>query len=97
VPVPVLTHVEATYVHVTFAGRPVKTLAAYLSPSRPLIGADLTACFGGGFPVLMAGDLNAEHVDRNLWPTTSRGKLLRDYAEENSCLIFGPDTPTTNP
>jgi len=25
------------------------------------------------------------------------GKLLRDYADENSCLIFGPDTPTTNP
>ena len=26
-----------------------------------------------------------------------RGKLFRDYADENSCLIFGPDTPTTNP
>jgi len=26
-----------------------------------------------------------------------RGKLLRDYADEKSCLIFGPDTPTTNP
>ena len=25
------------------------------------------------------------------------GKLLRDYADENSCLIFGPQTPTTNP
>ena len=25
------------------------------------------------------------------------GKLLRDYADENSCLIFGPDSPTTNP
>ena len=25
------------------------------------------------------------------------GKLLRDYADGNSCLIFGPNTPTTNP
>jgi hypothetical protein len=25
------------------------------------------------------------------------GKLLRDYADGNSCLIFGPDTLTTNP
>jgi len=25
------------------------------------------------------------------------GKLLRDYADENSCLIFGLDSPTTNP
>jgi len=30
-------------------------------------------------------------------PNKRRGKLLRDYADENSCLIFGPDTPTTNP
>jgi hypothetical protein len=45
----------------------------------------------------MAGDLNAKHVDWNSRLTTRRGKLLRDYADGNSCLIFGPDTPTTNP
>jgi endonuclease/exonuclease/phosphatase family metal-dependent hydrolase len=78
-------------------GRPVKILAAYLSPSRPLIGDDLTACFGEGLPVLMAGDLNAKHVDWNSRLNTRRGKLLRDYADDNSCLIFGPDIPTTNP
>ena len=63
VPVPGLTHLEATAIQVTLAGKMLKILAAYLSPSRPLIGADLTACFGGGLPVLMAGDLNAKHVD----------------------------------
>jgi hypothetical protein len=47
------------------AGKSVKILAAYLLPSRPLIGADLNACFGGGLPVLMAGDLKAKHVDWN--------------------------------
>jgi endonuclease/exonuclease/phosphatase family metal-dependent hydrolase len=92
-----MTHLEATAVQVTLAGRPVKNLAAYLSPSLPLIGADLTACFGGGLPVLMAGDLNAKHVDWNSRLNTRRRKVLRDYAEGNSCLIFGPDTPTTNP
>ena len=74
----------------------MKILSAYLSPSRPLIGADLTACFGGGLPVLMAGDLNAKHVDWNS-RLTRRGKLLRDYADGNSCLLIGPDTSTTNP
>ena len=71
-------------------------LAAYLSPSFPLIGENLTACFGGGMLVLMAGDLNAKHMDWNSRLNTRRGKL-RDYADENSCLIFGPDSPTTNP
>ena len=45
----------------------------------------------------MAGDLNAKHVDWNSRLSTRRGILLRDYADGNSCLIFGPDTPTTNP
>jgi hypothetical protein len=45
----------------------------------------------------MAGDLHAKHVDWNSRLSTRWGKLLRDYADENSCLIFGLDTPTTNP
>jgi hypothetical protein len=97
VPVPGLTHIEATAIEVTMAGKPVKILAAYLSPSCPLVRADLTACFGGELPVLMAGNLKAKHVEWNSRMTTRRGKLLRDYADGNSYLIFGPDTPTTNP
>jgi hypothetical protein len=30
-------------------------------------------------------------------PGSTRQGKLRDYANENSCLIFGPDTPNTNP
>jgi hypothetical protein len=97
VPFPGLTHLEASAVQVTLAGKPVKFLTFYLSPSRALIGANLTACFGGGLPVLMAGSFNAKHVDWNSRMTTRRGKLLRDYADGNSCLIFGPDIRTTNP
>ena len=96
-PVPGLTHFEATAIEVTLTGRPAIVLAAYLSPSRPLIGADLSACFSGGLPGLMAGDLYAKHVDWNSRPSTRRGKLLCDYADENSCLIFGTDSPKTYP
>jgi len=65
VPVPGLTHLEATAIQVTLAGKLVLILAAYLSPTCPLIGADLTACFGGALPVFMAGELNAKHMDWN--------------------------------
>ena len=78
-------------------GRPVKIIAAYLSPSRPIIGSERSACFRVGLPVLLAGDLNAKHVDWNSRLSTRREKFLRDYTDENSCLIFGPDTPTINP
>jgi hypothetical protein len=89
-----MTHLKATAVQGTLDGRPVKILVAYLSSSPPLIGADLTAFFGGGLPVLMASDLNAKHVDWNSRLNSIRGKLIRDYADENSRLIFGPDAPT---
>jgi hypothetical protein len=79
------------------AGKPVKILEAYLSLSRPMIGADLTACFSGGLLVFMVGDLKAKHVNWNSRLSPRQGKLLCDYTDENSCLIFGPDTPTTNP
>jgi hypothetical protein len=79
------------------AGKPMKILALYLSPSRPLIGADLSTCFGAGLPLLVAVEFNAKHVDLNYQMTTRWGKLLRDYADKNSCMIFGPDTPTSNP
>ena len=39
VPLPGLTQMEATVIRIMLAGRPVKVLAAYLSPSRLLIGA----------------------------------------------------------
>jgi hypothetical protein len=43
----------------------------------------------------MAGDLKAKHVDWNSRLTTTRGKLLRDYASGNSCLIYGHGSATT--
>jgi hypothetical protein len=53
--------------------------------------------FRRGLPVLMAGDLNAKHVDWNSRLNTRRWKLQRDYAAGKFCLIFRPNTPTTNP
>jgi hypothetical protein len=44
----------------------------------------------------MVGDLNAKHVDWNLWLSTRLGNLLLDYADKNSCWIFGMDNPITN-
>jgi hypothetical protein len=82
VPVQGLQHVEATAIQVMLAGKPVKILATYLSPTQPLIASHLSAC-----PVLMAGDLNAKHVEWNSRLITKTGRLLRDYAEKNSCLI----------
>ena len=97
VPVPGLTNFEATANQVILEGKSMIVVAANLTLSRPLIGADLTACFGGELQVVMAGDLNAKHVDWNSRLSNRRRKPLRDYADENSCLIFGPDTPATNP
>ena len=96
-PVAGLRHLEATAIEMKLAGKPAKIMAVYLSPSRPLIKSALTACLSGGLPVLMAGDINAKHVDWKSRLTSVRGKLLRDYADRHSCLIHGLDPPTTVP
>jgi len=79
------------------ANGPLKILAVYLSPSWPLIDLDLSACLGGGVPVLMVADLNAKHMDWNSRLITTGGRLGCNYANENSCLIYRSDTPTTLP
>jgi hypothetical protein len=95
VPVLGLQHLEATAIQVTMGSKLGRILAVYLSPSRPLLATGLSACIGGGLPVLMAGDLNAKHMEWNSWIITRRGRLLCDYADKSSCLIYGPNTPTT--
>jgi hypothetical protein len=84
VPVLGLTQLEATTIQVVLAGRLVQFLAVYLSRSLALIGVDFDAFFGGGLPVMMAGDLNAKHIDWNSWLTTTRG---------NVCVIMPTGTP----
>jgi len=79
------------------ANKPVKILAVSLSPSRPVIASDLSACLGGGLPVLMAGDLNAKRIEWNSRLITNRDRILRDYVDKNSCLIYKANTPTTVP
>jgi hypothetical protein len=81
VPVSGLQHLEATAIHLVLATRPVKLVAAYPSPTRPLFESDQSECLGGG---LMAGDLNAKHTDWNSRRTTARGR---------SCVITPSETP----
>jgi hypothetical protein len=97
VPVSGLQYLEATAIHLVLATGPVKLVSAYLAPTRPFIESDLTDCLSGGILVLVAGDLNAKHKDWNSRLIPARGSLLRDYADRNSCLIYGPDSPTTAP
>jgi hypothetical protein len=76
VPVSGLQHLEATVIYLVLATSPVKL--TYLSPTRPLIESDLSECLSRGFPVLLAGDLNAKYTDWNSRLTTARGSFLRD-------------------
>jgi hypothetical protein len=83
-PVPGLTQLEPTAIHIMLASGPVKIMAVCLSPSRPLIKANLSACLSGGLPVLMVGDLNAKHVDWN-------SRLRTTWA--GACVIMPTNIP----
>jgi hypothetical protein len=76
-----------------FDGRPVKILAAYLLPSRPLIGEDLAVCFDGRLPVLVAGDINAKHVD---WNSRLRRRRGNSYVIRPTGTLVRSLDPTPN-
>lgn len=56
---------EETAIYVMLASGPVKILAVYLLPSRPIVNLDLSSSFSGGYPILIAADLSAKHLDWN--------------------------------
>ena len=64
---------------------------------RGSVESYVSTCFSGRLLALMAGKFSAKHVHWKSMLSTSRGKLLRDYTDKNSCLIFGLDSPITNP
>jgi hypothetical protein len=45
----------------------------------------------------MAENLNAKHPNWNIRLTAAKGSLLRNYANRNFHLIYGPDYPSTLP
>jgi hypothetical protein len=94
-PVSGLQNLENTSTHLIFSTRTVTLVAAYVPPIRPLIDSDLTESLSEGLHVLMVGYLNAKHMDWNFRLNTARGSLLRVYPNRNSCLIYGPYSPTT--
>jgi hypothetical protein len=97
VPASGLRYLESTAIYLVLANRLMKDVVAYLSPTRPLIESDLNECLSVDLPVMMLCDLKAKHTDWNSWLITSRGALLRDYANRNAYLINGPDSPITDP
>jgi Metal-dependent hydrolase len=63
----------------------------------PCFDTDLLECITGGTPVLLAGDLNAKHKDWNSRLDSQIGVLLREFPSTNSCIVHGPNSPTTIP
>jgi hypothetical protein len=51
VPLLGLQDLEANFIHLMLATRPVNFVSAYVLPIRPLIESDMTLCLSGGIPV----------------------------------------------
>jgi len=88
VPVPSLTHLEATVIQVTPAGKPMLIFATYPFAFPPTDRSSPERLFRRGIAGLLPGDLKFKHVAWNSRLNTRRGKHLHDYADENSCLIL---------
>jgi hypothetical protein len=92
--VPGLGHLEATAIAMNLAGKR-KKYWRYNSRHAGHNYVHLALCLRGGLPVLMVGDVISKHVDWNFRLIILRKNLLRELADRQSCLIYGPDSPIT--
>lgn len=74
--------------------RPITIIAAYNSPSKPLLASDLSQIFPSSDRIILGGDLNAKNRLWNSRTTTTRGRTLAAHAASNNYSVVGPDQPT---
>jgi hypothetical protein len=89
VPVPDLTHLEATAIQIMVAGKPFAFPPTDRSGPERLLWRRVVG--------LTEWRSDRQTCRLELSAELKKGKLLRGYADENCCMIFGPEKPTTNP
>jgi len=94
VPILGLTHLETTAIQVTMAGEKPCGLPL---PFPPTDRSGPVRLFRRGNSSLDGRRPQRQTRRLELAAEHKTGKVLRDYADGNSCLIFGPGTTTTNP
>jgi hypothetical protein len=97
VPVWGLQHLKASATDLALATRPVKIMAACLSPKEASIESHMSVCPSKESPVLIVGDITAKYTGWNSMLITCRSSLVRDYANRKNCRMYGQDSPTTAP
>jgi hypothetical protein len=68
-------HPDSTAIHAVLASTPMKIVAAYALPNRPLIDFVLIECLTWLLPDLMVSDLNWKHRDWKSELIRARGSL----------------------
>lgn len=74
--------------------RPIKIISAYNPPSSKLLKGSLDALFVQNSPLIVAGDLNAKHLNWSCHSTNPNGRTLLSYSIRNDLTIEAPSSPT---
>lgn len=95
---PELTTLEATVCRIAMTGHPDMFIASCYQPgSKSLVGGDISALFGLGNHVLLAGDFNSKHPSFNCKTLNPNGTKLFDLMDRLTFDVIAPLEPTHYP
>lgn len=69
-------------------------IGGYLPPTGTLDKDELLKVLDTKQPTILAGDLNAKHVDWHSKVTNAKGRTLRDISDNNNLVVIAPRDPT---
>lgn len=92
--IPPLKTVEAVGVEVHAPAGTIRLISVYLPPKKTLHPEDLEALADSTKATIIAGDLNAKHVNWNSKSTNAKGRVLMRHSLANDLTVVGPKDPT---
>lgn len=93
---PLLISVEATIIEIPIPNSPpITIISGYIPPGRfPYPSADLNKLMRVSDNIILAGDLNAAHINWGNHHTSKYGKYFYDWTQSSGTRVIAPPSPT---
>lgn len=85
---------ECNGITVNTKKQPISIWSAYCSPNETLDPNQISALFRSTKATILAGDLNAKNKIWNSKTNNTRGRILKQMADQQNIIITAPEDPT---
>ena len=96
-PTPPDLEMEITSIMINTSKGPLAIISGYNHPRHLITSSDISTIFAISNSVILAGDLNAKHIDWHSKVINGNGRRLRQYSNKIGFEVNAPTSPTRIP